>query len=152
MEDSVIELKNIGERLTSIVSVEHYALGLLKMLETHTQKEIANYVSVSPAKLSPIIQILSDIYMYKQCVIVKYVVTYTNPVKYYLVEMTQDNYDKVTDEHIDIFRFNLDTWNKVKSDLGLVKDIDPTFKYILVAKIPQITIDALHNLEYKYKA
>lgn len=148
----MLELKSIGERLTSIVSVEHYALGLLKMLETHTQKDIATYVGVSQSKLSHIIQLLSDIHSYTPCVIVKYVATCTDTPRYYLVEMCKDTYNKVTEEHIDIFKFDIATWDKVKKDVALVTDIDPTYKYILVDKLSQITIDALHSLEYRYKA
>lgn len=148
----MLELKNIGERLTSIVSVRYYAIGLLKMLETHTQKDIATYVGVSQSKLSHIIQLLSDIHSYTPCIIVKYVVTCTNTPRYYLVEMGKDNYNKVKEEHIDIFKFDLATWYKVKKDISLVTDIDPTYKYILVDKLSQITIDALHSLEYRYKA
>lgn len=148
MEDSVIELKNIGERLTSIVSVEHYALGLLKMLETHTQKEIANYVGVSPAKLSPIIQILSDMYVYNPCVIVRYIKHRHSDSYYFLVgscELETNN------EFIDIFKFNFEVLTKVFEDLNI--DGNPLVNtYFKVAKLPQITIDALHNLEYKYKA
>lgn len=147
----MIELKNIGERLTSIVSVEHYAIGLLKMLETHTQKDIANYVGVSQSKLSHIIQLLSDMHSYKPCVIVRYIATHTEPTKYYLVEMCESTYD-LKDEHIAIFKFSMETWNKVKEDMSLVSNVDASFKYILVDKLNQITIDALHNLEYRYKA
>ena len=148
----MIELKDIGERLVSIVSVEHYALGLLKMLEDKSQKEVAQYIGVSPSKLSPIIQLLTEIHINKPCVIGKYISTYTVPVKYYLVEITLENITKVKDSFIDIFKFDLATWNKLKQDLALVTDLEHTFKHILIEKLPQITIDALHNLEYKHKA
>lgn len=147
------ELKDIGERLVSIVSVEHYALGLLKMLETQSQKDVANYVGVSPSKLSPVVQLLTEIYINKPCVIVKYISTYTIPEQYYLIEVTKDNINSThKDNFIDIFKFDLTIWNKLKYDLTIVKNLDPIFKYFPVDKLPQITIDALHNLEYKHKA
>lgn len=144
----MIELHNIGERLTSIVSVEHYALGLLKMLETHTQKELAHYVGVSPAKLSPIIQLLSDIYLYKPCVIARYV-KHAHSDSYYLLVGSCEL--ETNDEFIDIFKFNFEVLTKIFEDLNI--DGKPLVDtYFKVAKLPQITIDALHNLEYKYKA
>lgn len=145
----MIELRNIGERLTSIVSVEYYALGLLKMLETHTQKELAQYVGVSPAKLSPIIQLLSDMYIYKPCIVIVRYVKHTRSDSYYLLvgscELSND------DEFIDIFKFNFEVLTKIFEDLNI--DGKPLVDtYFKVDKLPQITIDALHNLEYKYKA
>lgn len=141
----MIELKNIGERLTSIVSVEHYALGLLKMLDTHTQKELANYLGVSPAKLSPIIQLLSDMYIYKPCVIVRYVVSNNNTYHLLLDNMSMNSCDLIS-----IFRLNNDSYYKLLDDLDAQFDmLSNTYK---IAKIPQITIDALQNIEYKYKA
>lgn len=148
----MIELKDIGERLVSIVSVEHYALGLLKMLEDKSQKEVANYIGVSQSKLSPIVQLLTEIYINKPCVIVKYISTYTNPVQHYLVEITPETITQIKDNFIDIFKFDLATWTVLKKDLALVTDLDTTFKYIPIDKLPKITIDALHNLEYKHKA
>lgn len=52
--------------------------------------------------------------------------------------------------YIDIFKFNKDSYYKVLDDLNAELDLK-TNTYI-VAKLPQITIDALHNLEYKHKA
>ena len=142
----MIELKDIGERLVSIVSVEHYALGLLKMLEDKSQKEVAQYICVSQSKLSPIIQLLTEIHINKPCVIVRYVKTDT---RYYLVT---NLYTLPEDEEfIDIFKFSLNTWETIKKDLNINLVIG-NFNYLIVDKLPHITIDALHNLEYKHKA
>lgn len=145
----MIELKDIGERLVSIVSVEHYALGLLKMLETQSQKEVANYIGVSPSKLSPIIQLLTEIHINKPCVIVRYV-KHNAQEKYYLVEGTDilnANY-----HFIDIFKFDIISIRNIIEDLGIDMDDNVAEIYYAIDKLPQITIDALHNLEYKHKA
>lgn len=142
----MIELKDIGERLVSIVSVEHYALGLLKMLEDKSQKEVAQYIGVSQSKLSPIVQLLAEIHINKPCMIIRYVKTAT---RYYLVT---NLYTLPEDEEfIDIFKFSLNTWETIKKDLNINLVIG-NFNYLIVDKLPQITIDALHNLEYKHKA
>lgn len=143
----MIELKDIGERLVSIVSVEHYALGLLKMLDTQSQKEVAQYIGVSPSKLSPIVQLLTEIHINKPCMIVRYVCNETNNTYHLLLEhmVLSNNYS-----YIDIFKFTKDSYYKVLDDLNAELDLK-TNTYI-VAKLPQITIDALHNLEYKHKA
>ena len=143
----MIELKDIGERLVSIVSVEHYALGLLKMLETQSQKEVANYIGVSPSKLSPIIQLLTEIHINKPCMIVRYVCNEQNNSYHLLLENMYLSSDY---SYIDIFKFTKDSYYKVLDDLNAELDLK-TNTYI-VAKLPQITIDALHNLEYKHKA
>ena len=143
----MIELKDIGERLVSIVSVEHYAIGLLKMLETQSQKEVANYIGVSPSKLSPIIQLLTEIHINKPCMIVRYVCNEQNSSYHLLLEHMYLGSDY---SYIDIFKFNKDLYYKVLDDLNAELDLK-TNTYI-VAKLPQITIDALHNLEYKHKA
>lgn len=143
----MIELKDIGERLVSIVSVEHYALGLLKMLETQSQKEVANYIGVSPSKLSPIIQLLTEIHINKPCMIVRYVCNEQNNSYHLLLENMYLSSDY---SYIDIFKFTKDSYYKVLEDLNAELDLK-TNTYI-VAKLPQITIDALHNLEYKHKA
>lgn len=142
----MIELKDIGERLVSIVSVEHYALGLLKMLEDKSQKEVAKYIGVSQSKLSPIIQLLTEIHINKPCVIVRYIKTDT---RYYLVTNLYTLPEE--EEFIDIFKFSLNTWETIKKDLNINLVIG-NFNYLIVDKLPQITIDALHNLEYKHKA
>ena len=143
----MIELKDIGERLVSIVSVEHYALGLLKMLETQSQKEVANYIGVSPSKLSPIIQLLTEIHINKPCMIVRYVCNEERNTYHLLLEhmYLSDVYS-----YRDIFKFTNDLYYKVLDDLNAELDLK-TNTYI-VAKLPQITIEALHNLEYKHKA
>lgn len=143
----MIELKDIGERLVSIVSVEHYALGLLKMLETQSQKEVANYIGVSQSKLSPIIQLLTEIHINKPCMIVRYVCNEQTNTYHLLLEHMglSDVYS-----YRDIFKFTNDSYYKVLDDLNAELDLK-TNTYI-VAKLPQITIDALHNLEYKHKA
>lgn len=143
----MIELKDIGERLVSIVSVEHYALGLLKMLETQSQKEVANYIGVSPSKLSPIIQLLTEIHINKPCMIVRYVCNEQSNTYHLLLEHMYLSSDY---SYIDIFKFTNDSYYKVLDDLNAELDLK-TNTYI-VAKLPQITIDALHNLEYKHKA
>lgn len=144
----MIELKDIGERLVSIVSVEHYALGLLKMLETQSQKEVANYIGVSPSKLSPIIQLLTELYINKPCMIVRYI-KHNTMNSYYLL-VGKDTLD-TNDIFIDIFKFDMDTVHKVFEDLSIdIEYIADT--YYKIDKLPQITIDALHNLEYKHKA
>ena len=144
----MLELKDIGERLVSIVSVEHYALGLLKMLETQSQKEVANYVGVSPSKLSPIIQLLTEIHINKPCMIVRYI-KHNTMNSYYLL-VGNDTLD-TNDIFIDIFKFDMDTVHKVFEDLSIDTEyIADT--YYKIDKLPQITIDALHNLEYKHKA
>jgi len=144
----MIELHNIGERLVSIVSVEHYALGLLKMLEDKSQKEVAQYIGVSPSKLSPIIQLLTETHINKPCMIVRYVKHIAND-SYYLMVGT-DALD-TNDMFIDIFKFDMETVHKVFDDLSIDTEyISDT--YYKVDKLPQITIDALHNLEYKHKA
>lgn len=143
----MIELKDIGERLVSIVSVEHYALGLLKMLEDKSQKEVANYVGVSPSKLSPVVQLLTEIHINKPCMIVRYVCNEQTNSYHLLLEHMYLSSDY---SYIDIFKFNKDSYYKVLDDLNAELDLK-TNTYI-VAKLPQITIDALHNLEYKHKA
>lgn len=144
----MLELKNIGERLTSIVSVEHYALGLLKMLEMQSQKEVANYIGVSPSKLSPIIQLLTEIHINKPCMIVRYI-KHNTMNSYYLL-VGNDKLD-TNDIFIDIFKFDMDTVHKVFEDLSIDTEyIADT--YYKIDKLPQITIDALHSLEYRYKA
>ncbi len=143
----MIELHNIGERLVSIVSVEHYALGLLKMLEDKSQKDVANYVGVSQSKLSPIIQLLTEIHINKPCMIVRYV--YNEQANSYHL-LLEHMYLSSDYSYIDIFKFNKDSYYKVLDDLNAELDLK-TNTYI-VAKLPQITIDALHNLEYKHKA
>ena len=146
----MIELKDIGERLVSIVSVEHYALGLLKMLETHSQKEVANYIGVSPSKLSPIVQLLTEIHINKPCIIVRYIRTDTN--RYYLLKGT--NKLNIDENYIDIFKFDDITFAQLIDEIAIQPDIsiEDNYSYIQVDKLPQITIDALHNLEYKHKA
>ena len=143
----MIELKDIGERLVSIVSVEHYALGLLKMLEDKSQKEVANYLGVSQSKLSPIVQLLTEIHINKPCMIVRYVCNEQTNTYHLLLEHMglSDVYS-----YRDIFKFTNDSYYKVLNDLNAELDLK-TNTYI-VAKLPQITIDALHNLEYKHKA
>lgn len=143
----MIELHNIGERLVSIVSVEHYALGLLKMLEDKSQKDVANYVGVSQSKLSHIIQLLTEIHINKPCMIVRYV--YNEQANSYHL-LLEHMYLSSDYSYIDIFKFNKDSYYKVLDDLNAELDLK-TNTYI-VAKLPQITIDALHNLEYKHKA
>lgn len=143
----MIELHNIGERLVSIVSVEHYALGLLKMLEYKSQKDVANYVGVSQSKLSPIIQLLTEIHINKPCMIVRYAYNEQANIYHLLLEHMYLSSDY---SYIDIFKFNKDSYYKVLDDLNAELDLK-TNTYI-VAKLPQITIDALHNLEYKHKA
>lgn len=145
----MIELKDIGERLVSIVSVEHYALGLLKMLEDKSQKEVANYIGVSQSKLSPIVQLLTETHINKPCMIVRYI-KHDILDNYYLMEGTDilnDNYS-----FIDIFKFDSITIRNIIEDLciDMGDNIDDT--YYKIDKLPQITIDALHNLEYKHKA
>lgn len=144
----MIELKDIGERLISIVSVEHYALGLLKMLETQSQKEVAQYIGVSPSKLSPIVQLLTEIHINKPCMIVRYI-KHIYMDSYYLMVGT-DTLD-TNDLFIDIFKFDMETVHKVFDDLSIDTEyVSDT--YYKIDKLPQITIDALHNLEYKHKA
>lgn len=144
----MIELKDIGERLVSIVSVEHYAIGLLKMLETQSQKEVANYIGVSPSKLSPIIQLLTEIHINKPCMIVRYI-KHIGMNSYYLTVGTDAL--ETNDSFIDIFKFDMETVHKVFEDLCIDTEyISDT--YYKIDKLPQITIDALHNLEYKHKA
>ena len=140
-------MKDIGERLVSIVSVEHYALGLLKMLEDKSQKEVANYIGVSQSKLSPIVQLLTEIHINKPCMIVRYVCNEQTNTYHLLLEHMglSDVYS-----YRDIFKFTNDSYYKVLDDLNAELDLK-TNTYI-VAKLPQITIDALHNLEYKHKA
>lgn len=144
----MIELKDIGERLVSIVSVEHYALGLLKMLENKSQKEVANYIGVSPSKLSPIIQLLTEQYINQPCMIVRYV--YNSKLDSYHLLLDHMPIGLVYNKFIDIFKFTKESYYKVLDDLNAELDLK-TNTYI-VAKLPQITIDALHNLEYKHKA
>lgn len=153
----MVELKDIGERLTSIVSVEHYALGLLKMLETQTQKDIASYVGVSQSKLSHIVQLLSDIHSYTPCVIVRYISCVDNDVtKYYMITDNRwIDYSYYT--LIDIFKFSVEEYNKLVMDIAIeISGIDfvdsQNLNWIKVDKLSQITIDALHSLEYRYKA
>lgn len=143
----MIELKDIGERLVSIVSVEHYALGLLKMLEDKSQKEVAQYIGVSQSKLSPIVQLLAEIHINKPCMIVRYVCNEESNTYHLLLDNMQlsDDYS-----YRDIFKFNAESYYKVLDDLNAELDLK-TNTYI-VSKLPQITIDALHNLEYKHKA
>ena len=143
----MIELKDIGERLVSIVSVEHYALGLLKMLEDKSQKEVANYLGVSQSKLSPIVQLLTEIHINKPCMIVRYVCN-EQANTYHLLLKHMGLSDVYS--YIDIFKFTNDLYYKMLDDLNAELDLK-TNTYI-IAKLPQITIDALHNLEYKHKA
>ena len=143
----MLELKDIGERLISIVSVEHYALGLLKMLEDKSQKDIANYIGVSQSKLSPIIQLLTEIHINKPCMIVRYVCNEQENSYHLLLDHMYLSNEYT---YIDIFKFTKDSYYKVLDDLNAELDLK-TNTYI-VAKLPQITIDALHNLEYKHKA
>lgn len=144
----MIELKDIGERLVSIVSVEHYSLGLLKMLETQSQKEVASYVGVSPSKLSPIVQLLVEQYVNKPCMIVRYI-KHIGMDSYYLMVGTEEL--EINYSFIDIFKFDMETVHKVFEDLSIdIEYIADT--YYKIDKLPQITIDALHNLEYKHKA
>ena len=153
----MIELHNIGERLVSIVSVENYALGLLKMLEDKSQKEVAQYIGVSPSKLSPIIQLLSDTYSYKPCVIARYISCIDNEkIDYYIITDDRElDYNYYT--FIDIFKFSLDEFEKLSKDIaveiGGMDFVDNlSMSWIKVTKLSQITIEALHNLEYKHKA
>ena len=143
----MIELKDIGERLVSIVSVEHYALGLLKMLEDKSQKEVSQYIGVSQSKLSPIVQLLTEIHINKPCMLIRYVCNEQTNTYHLLLEHMglSDVYS-----YRDIFKFTNDSYYKVLEDLNAELDLK-TNTYI-VAKLPQITIDALHNLEYKHKA
>lgn len=143
----MIELKDIGERLVSIVSVEHYALGLLKMLEDKSQKEVSQFIGVSQSKLSPIVQLLTEIHINKPCMIVRYVCNEQTNTYHLLLEHMglSDVYS-----YRDIFKFTNDSYYKVLDDLNAELDLK-TNTYI-VAKLPQITINALHNLEYKHKA
>lgn len=144
----MIELKDIGERLVSIVSVEHYALGLLKMLEDKSQKEVAQYIGVSQSKLSHIVQLLAEIYINKPCMIVRYV-KHIGMNSYYLIVGTEAL--ETNDSFIDIFKFDMETVHKVFEDLSIdIEYIADT--YYKIDKLPQITIDALHSLEYKHKA
>lgn len=143
----MIELKDIGERLVSIVSVEHYALGLLKMLYSKSQKEVANYLGVSQSKLSPIVQLLTEIHINKPCMIVRYVCNEQTNSYHLLLEHMYLSSDYT---YIDIFKFPNASHYKVLDDLNAELDLK-TNTYI-IAKLPQITIDALHNLEYKHKA
>ena len=144
----MIELKDIGERLVSIVSVEHYALGLLKMLEDKSQKEVAQYIGVSQSKLSHIVQLLAEIHINKPCMIVRYI-KHIGMNSYYLIVGTEAL--ETNDSFIDIFKFDMETVHKVFEDLSIDTEyIADT--YYKIDKLPQITIDALHNLEYKHKA
>lgn len=144
----MIELKDIGERLVSIVSVEHYALGLLKMLEDKSQKEVAQYIGVSQSKLSPIVQLLVEQYVNKPCRIVRYI-KHIGMDSYYLIVGTEEL--EINYSFIDIFKFDMETVHKVFEDLSIdIEYIADT--YYKIDKLPQITIDALHNLEYKHKA
>lgn len=144
----MIELKDIGDRLVSIVSVEHYALGLLKMLEDKSQKEVAQYIGVSQSKLSPIVQLLAEIHINKPCMIVRYI-KHIGMNSYYLIVGTEAL--ETNDSFIDIFKFDMETVHKVFEDLSIDTEyIADT--YYKIDKLPQITIDALHNLEYKHKA
>lgn len=144
----MIELKDIGERLVSIVSVEHYALGLLKMLEDKSQKEVSQYIGVSQSKLSPIVQLLVEQYVNKPCMIVRYI-KHMGMNSHYLMVGTDAL--ETNDSFIDIFKFDMETVHKVFEDLCIDTEyISDT--YYKIDKLPQITIDALHNLEYKHKA
>ena len=156
----MLELKDIGERLISIVSIPYYAEGLLDMLDSKSQKEVADYLNVSQSKLSPIIQLLTETYRNKPYIVVRYIATQTEVAqvpRYYLKKgigsLSKD------EKYIDIFKFNIDMWyNVVKelsnNEIAIQPDIsiEDNYNYIQVDKLPQITIDALHNLEYKHKA
>lgn len=144
----MIELKDIGERLVSIVSVEHYALGLLKMLEDKSQKEVANYIGVSQSKLSPIVQLLTEQYVNKPCMIVRYV--HNTKLDSYHLLLDNISIGLGYNKFIDLFKFTEESYYKVLEDLNA--ELDYITNTYIVAKLPQITIDALHNLEYKHKA
>ena len=152
----MLELKDIGERLISIVSIPYYAEGLLDMLDSKSQKEVADYLNVSQSKLSPIIQLLTETYRNKPYIVVRYIATQTEVAqvpRYYLKKgigsLAKD------EKYIDIFKFNLDMWYNVVKELSnneIAEHEILDFDYILIDRLNQITIDALHNLEYKHKA
>ena len=152
----MIELKDIGERLVSIVSIPYYAEGLLTMLDNKSQKEVADYLNVSQSKLSPIIQLLTETYRNKPYIVVRYITTQTEVTqvpRYYLKKgigsLAKD------EKYIDIFKFNIDMWYTVVKELShntIAEDEALDFSYISIDRMNQITIDALHNLEYKHKA
>lgn len=152
----MLELKGIGERLISIVSIPYYAEGLLDMLDSKSQKEVADYLNVSQSKLSPIIQLLTETYRNKPYIVVRYIATQTEVTqvpRYYLKKgigsLSKD------EKYIDIFKFNIDMWYNVVKELSnneIAEHEVLDFNYILIDRLNQITIDALHNLEYKHKA
>ena len=73
-----------------------------------------------------------------------------NTMNSYYLLVGNDTLD-TNDIFIDIFKFDMDTVHKVFEDLSIDTEyIADT--YYKIDKLPQITIDALHNLEYKHKA
>lgn len=152
----MIELHNIGERLVSIVSIPYYAEGLLTMLDSKSQKEVADYLNVSQSKLSPIIQLLTETYRNKPYIVVRYIATQQEGAqvpRYYLKKGTGTL--EADEKYIDIFKFTIATWHNVIKELSnntIAETEALDFNYILIDRLNQITIDALHNLEYKHKA
>lgn len=152
----MIELKDIGERLVSIVSIPYYAEGLLTMLDSKSQKEVADYLNVSQSKLSPIIQLLTETYRNKPYVVVRYIATQSEDSqvpKYYLKFGVGAL--EVDEKYIDMFKFTIATWHNVIKELShntITENEALDFSYISIDRLNQITIDALHNLEYKHKA
>ena len=150
----MIELKDIGERLVSIVSIPYYAEGLLTMLDSKSQKEVADYLNVSQSKLSPIIQLLTETYRNKPYVVVRYIATQDNLITKYYLKFGVGELEK-DEKYIDMFKFTISTWHNVLKELShntIAEDEALDFSYISIDRMNQITIDALHNLEYKYKA
>lgn len=152
----MLELKDIGERLISIVSIPYYAEGLLDMLDSKSQKEVADYLNVSQSKLSPIIQLLTETYRNKPYIVVRYIATQTEVTQVPRYYLKKGIGSLVNDEkYIDIFKFNIDMWYNVVKELSnneIAEHEVLDFDYILIDRLNQITIDALHNLEYKHKA
>lgn len=150
----MIELKDIGERLVSIVSIPYYAEGLLTMLDSKSQKEVADYLNVSQSKLSPIIQLLTETYRDKPYVVVRYIATQYNLITKYHLKLGVGELEK-NEKYIDMFKFTISTWYNVIKELShntIAEDEALDFSYISIDRMNQITIDALHNLEYKHKA
>ena len=150
----MIELNNIGERLVSIVSIPYYAEGLLTMLDSKSQKEVADYLNVSQSKLSPIIQLLTETYRNKPYVVVRYIATQDNLITKYYLKFGVGKLEK-DEKYIDMFKFTIATWHNVIKELShntIAEDEALDFSYISIDRMNQITIDALHNLEYKHKA
>lgn len=152
----MLELKDIGERLVSIVSIPYYAEGLLDMLDSKSQKEVADYLNVSQSKLSPIIQLLTETYRNKPYIVVRYIATQTEVAQVPRYYLKKGIGSLVNDEkYIDIFKFNIDMWYNVVKELSnneIAEHEVLDFDYILIDRLNQITIDALHNLEYKHTA